>query len=169
MIKEMTKKVFRYFGKRITNYHAPAKPYCEGLLFLSTSISKPDWVIDIGVADGTPELINAFPFKHYNYLLVEADSRYSESLDVLEKQYMSTVNVENCFCGAEDGTVDFYENKNGRLSSKYANRESSSVIKKEVKKLDSLCEKYHIKGNIFLKIEWAIPVVAITESNTNKT
>lgn len=146
-------KFLKLFGKRLTNYHAPTKPFYEGVAFLKTVIHDPDWVIDIGVATGTPELYEHYEMQHYNYLLIEADPRYETHLQHYQLKYPNTVNVEKCFCDAVDGETVFSQNSDGRSSSRYNVAVDSVAISVPTKKLDTIVCERGIQGTILLKID----------------
>lgn len=153
MIKKIVKLLLQKFGKRITNYYAPAKPYEEGVLFLKSIIKKPDWIIDVGVAYGTPEIYQAFSFTEYKYLLIEADPRFKAKLEKLKLKHPKNIIFENCFCGESDNVINFNLNNNGRSSSRYSDKGNSEVIKVPMHTLDSISRKYNIKSSILLKID----------------
>lgn len=154
-MKKYFKLILKKFGKRITNYHSPAKPYVDGVAFLKGFINKPDWIIDVGAADGTLELTTSFPLGAYNYLLIDANPHFGADLDSVKQKYQDTVVVEKCFCGEEEKKIPFYisKSKTGHTAGKYLTGGEKEVIEVEVKTLDSLAEKHSIQGSVLMKID----------------
>lgn len=152
-MKKYIKLLFRKFGKRIANFNSPAKAYVDGVAFLKNFLNKPEWIIDIGVADGTPDLTASFPLGDYKYLLVEANPNFSPYLDNIKEKHKDSVMIEKCFCGEDDKKISFHINKTGHTASRYSTRGEKESIEVEMKKLDSLIEKHFIKGPILLKID----------------
>lgn len=151
--KSIIKRVLKFFGKRITNYYAPAKPYLDGVAFLKDIGFIPDWIVDVGVAEGTPELHKSFPIGEYKYMLVEADPRYHDALESFQAKYQGDVLLEKCFCGEVEGEVNFFKNADGRSSSRYAERSSLGLLNVPMRTLDSLAIKNDLKGKVLLKID----------------
>ena len=149
LVKKMVQSALKKHGKRLANIHAPAKPYEEGVTFLKTIIDIPSWVIDIGVADGTPGLWSSFPLADHNYLLIEANPNFYPYLDKLQQNHDSTVRVEKCFCGEEEGSTLFHINKNGHTASRYSERGHRESIEVPVNTLDALAKKNNVTGSVF--------------------
>lgn len=152
-IKNAVRVTLKVFGKRLTNYHSSAKPYDDGVAFLKTLSDHIDWIVDVGVADGTPDLTKSFPYKDFNYLLVEANPQFFPYLDSVTEKYPGTAIAEKCFCGESEGTVNFFVDSTGRGSSRYLIEGVKETIETNVHKLDTLCEKNNVKGSILLKID----------------
>lgn len=155
LIKNITDKVLRLFNKRIVPYHSPAKPYLNGVEFLKKIIEKPDLIIDIGVADGTPDLWDTFKLKDNDYLLIEANPKYFEALEKIEENNRERVILEKGFCGEKSETIKFNLNKSGYSSSKYTSYGRTGEISVKCEKLDDTITKHNFtdKRNIFLKID----------------
>jgi FkbM family methyltransferase len=153
MLKEIIKKIFRFYGKRITNYHAPAKPFSEGMYFLKEFIKPPEWIIDVGSADGTPDITDAFPFGEYKYLVIDPAPDFSDYLDSLKQKYQTKVVVEKCACGETNGTITLNVNKTGHYNSRYTTNSDKGTINVPMKTLDSLVLENQLTGPILLKID----------------
>lgn len=155
ILKNVLLKFLLLFGKRITNTHAPAKPYSEGVQFLKRIGVKPDLIIDVGVADGTPELTDVFTFNKNTYLLIEANPKYHHYLEKLESQNREKVIIEKSFCGSDRKTVKFNLNKSGYSSSKYAKYRESRSIDIPSLPLDDIIMKHNLSeySSIMLKID----------------
>ena len=152
MVKKLVKNVLRHFGKRISNYYAPAMPFDDGMEFLKSFIDTPAWIIDIGAADGTPGLTETFPMDTYKHLLVDPAPNFSTYLKDCKEKYPETVFTENCFCG--DGatkTIELNVNETGYRSSRYV--ETQKKITVPVKTLDEMAAAYEITGPVILKID----------------
>ncbi len=116
---------------------------------------KAQTVIDIGVADGTPELWSAFPASEYKYLLVEANPAYAEKLEGFGKS-MNAV-IEKVFCGENDGTETFITDPtyNPRKASKYSRKtggeEERTLIPSN--KIDTILKRHALPIPYILKID----------------
>ena len=66
-------------GFEIRRTGTPTRSMHRGLTELAKHI-RVEGVIDIGVAEGTPELYDVFPASRHKYLLVEADPYYKERI-----------------------------------------------------------------------------------------
>lgn len=152
-MKQVIENILRHFGKRITNYHAPAKPYAQGIRFLQETIKKPTWIIDVGFADGTPDITNVFPMHSTHYLLIDPAPKFKPYLDSLAKQYPDTVRTETCMCGEENATTPLHINRTGHYSSRYVAGGCQETIDVPMVTLDSLAEKHKLTGPILLKID----------------
>jgi FkbM family methyltransferase len=141
------------FDKRITNIHAPAKPFRQGVNFLKELIDAPAVIIDIGVADGTPDLTSSFPYRDYKYLLIEANPKFSNYLDESQKKYPDQVLVEKVFCGEREMTIPFFLNKTGHTASRYYTVGQNGQIEVPVVPLDTLIDKYKLSGPFLLKVD----------------
>ncbi len=140
-------------GKRITNFHAPAKPYKQGIKFLSELLDSPRTIIDVGYADGTPDLTDAFPFNKHKYLLIDANPNFGKFLDRVQKEYPESVFIEKCFCGAKSEKVSFSINKTGHTSSRYYTFGQNDEVEVDVVPLDDLMARYNLEGPVLLKID----------------
>jgi FkbM family methyltransferase len=132
-MKNLINRVLGLAGKQIRSVNAPLHTFEAGLRELKrrTPIGS---VIDIGVAEGTPELYGVF--KGYPMLLVEANPEYTELLDTLAAQLPAR--VEKVFCGAQEGIVKLYKNGRKASSLHYANRPEAAQVDVRVMPLDSL-------------------------------
>lgn len=154
ILKQLCDASLSKLGKRITNLHSPAKPFLEGVFFLKQIIDKPSWIIDIGVANGTPELTTPFPFSEYKYLLVEADPQFTQDLDNIKHRFPDNAVIEQCFCGKDEGTtIAFNVNNDGRSSSGYSSIGRKKTISVKTHKLDTLVSKHKIQGPVLLKVD----------------
>jgi len=153
LLKTGLEQLAKRFGKRITNIHAPAKPFRQGVAFLKEIINPPSLIIDIGVADGTPDLTASFPFSGYSYLLIEANPKFTDYLDKTQKSYPSNVFVERVFCGEQEATIPFFLNKTGHTASRYYTVGQNGKIDVSVVPLDTIIKKYAKPGPYLLKVD----------------
>ena len=153
MLKKIIKYFFKLFGKRLTPLNSPAKPFEDGVSFLKRLIDSPVYIIDIGYADGTPDLTNSFPLDSYNYLLIEANPQFYNNLDLVEADN-SNVIIEKCFCAEKSGEdVSLNISNQGYQSSIYRSPGKGNSIRVPTKSLDSITKKYHIAGPLLIKID----------------
>lgn len=150
-IKHLAQLFFERLGKRIVSINAPAKSYEYGMFFLKRIINPPTCIIDIGVGDGTPALIAAFPYEEFQYVLVEPNPKFFWYLDAMQKKHPKVL-IEKSFCGESEATTNFFINESG-MSSRYKGNPSSESINVPMKTLDAIVSKNHIKGPFFLKID----------------
>lgn len=131
---------------------APTRSFGRGLELLSRVIA-PKTVIDIGVANGTPELYQHFPAQ--KYLLVEASPQFSADLERISKTLPDVV-IENVFCGSQAGTQEIRLFEDGRKSSMYQPLRKLKLDKVEsvpVATLDSLISKHDLTGPFLVKVD----------------
>jgi|AntRauTorckE6833_2_1112554.scaffolds.fasta_scaffold10967_3 FkbM family methyltransferase len=153
LIKSGIKGILKVFDKRITNYNSPAKPFENGMEFIKSIAGDPDWIIDVGVADGTPEILNSFPYQNHKYLLVEANPSFLPYLEKTKENFPDNVYFENCFCGDQESEINFFLDLSGRGSSRYITTGVEKEVLVKVKTLDSLVDKNRISGSVILKLD----------------
>ena len=151
-LKKLADLVLTPLGKRITNINSPAKPYKDGVAFLKKIIDKPDYIIDIGFADGTPDLTDIFPMSENKYLLIEANPQFHKKLDEIKLKHPNAI-TEKSFCGEKEGEILLNISRQGYESSIYRNPNGGETLSLPVKTLDSIIEKNSINGRLFLKID----------------
>lgn len=121
--------------------------------FALTRLSKfisPKVVVDVGVAQGTPELYRTFP--DVSYVLVEADPSFKESIAELGETL--DAQVHHAFAGKEKGEVALHIYEDARKSSAFASRVEGRKVKGTVTvpvlPLDAIVEG---KESLLLKID----------------
>jgi FkbM family methyltransferase len=127
----------------------------RGLQVLAERIGSAGFtVIDVGVAEGTPELYAAFPGERNKYLLVEANPAYRSSLPALAERLGAE--VAYAFCGAARGERAFNLYTDGRKASAFDThgRTPSEVVEVPVVRLDDLMREHGLlEGPVVLKID----------------
>lgn len=148
----MLNKILSKFGFALRRIDTPMRSLERGLVVLSAFV-KPNTVIDIGVADGTPELYKAFPAHSCDYILVEADPHYEGRLKQLA-QALGAI-VEPVFCGAEKGTASLTLYADHRKSStlKSRRRGAGKEISVKVDTLDDIVARNPVEGPYLVKID----------------
>ena len=146
MFKMLANSFLRIFNKEIRATHAPIQSLAKGLKSLSPLV-HPNTVIDIGVADGTPELYDAFSGK--NFILIEANPLYRAKVQRIAAQLGAS--IEMTFCGEKSSTAQLH--LAGQSSSKYPVHESNSTVEVSVKTLDSIMVDHQLAGPFVLKID----------------
>lgn len=117
LMKYIIQSVLRKFGKELRSVDAPTRSYERGLIVLKRFIS-PITIIDVGAAEGTPDLYRVFPMADYQYVLIEAHPVFRNVLEGFSEH--NNVRFEPVFCGAENGEV---------VLRGYDNPYNSSVLK----------------------------------------
>jgi FkbM family methyltransferase len=150
-VKRWLKNVLRAQGREVRSIDDPMRSLARGIELLGKLIA-PTSVIDIGVADGTPELYSRFP--QQRYLLIEANPDCAERL----RQLAASMNAvaENVFCGGEAGVVTMNIYNQAFRSSAYTNRRvmvSEKQIQVPVVTLDELVAKHQLAPPYLLKID----------------
>lgn len=155
VIKQLTAIILQQCGKRLVNFDAPAKPYADGIRFLKKIIDTPGLIIDIGVADGTPELTDSFPLTSNRYLLIEANPKFHHNLESLVQISNGLTTLEKSFCGATFETISFNLNKTGHNSSKYSKLGTTEKIEVLCKPLDAIIDEQTLAdiSPVLLKID----------------
>lgn len=144
--KEGVNSFLRIFGKEIRATHAPIQSLARGLMALSPLVEV-HTVIDVGVADGTPELYEAFRGK--KFILIEANPFYREKVRTIAAHLGAS--VEMSFCGEGESTAILHLAK--QSSSKYPARDTTSVVEVPVKALDTIVVEHNLRGPFVLKID----------------
>jgi FkbM family methyltransferase len=151
LLKNLLKGALRYFDREIRPIDSPAKSTQRGLEILAQFTPPPQTIIDIGVADGTPELYAQYSQK--KFLLVEANPQYKETLQNLVENI--NAELEMVFCGAEEGTEILQLYKDGRKASKHVKRDEQPLdnVSVPVKRLDDLIVKHKFLPPYLVKID----------------
>jgi FkbM family methyltransferase len=126
------------------------RSYPRGVELLRPLVG-PKTIIDVGVAEGTPDLYRHFPSQRY--LLVEASPDYTEDLDSLAKSLDAV--VEKVFCGRESGAVKFRVYSDPHKSSRYQAAGETLVdeVTVPVETLDDLVSKHRLPTPYLLKVD----------------
>lgn len=149
-MKKVVNAFLSKFGYQIRAVHVPLQSFGKGVEEL-TKVIFVDGIVDIGVAQGTPELYRSFKGKPF--LLVEANPVFAERLRELKREVPAR--VEMVFCGSASGTVSLHAPKNGRASSLYAHPdiEAEQMLSVPVETLDTLVERNQMDGSLLVKID----------------
>lgn len=150
-MKSLLKPLLKRFNRELRGIDAPMRSFSRGVERLSGVVS-PKTIIDVGVAEGTPDLYQHFP--DHRYLLVEANPVYAEHLAQLGQQLDAV--VENVFCGAEVGEAQLNSYADPRKSSMYETTRTMVVEQQVVvpiRPLDALITKHQLNGPYLLKID----------------
>lgn len=117
----------------------------------------PEVVLDVGVADGTPELYEAFAKSHF--ILFEPLEEYNEKMKKIAKNFsLNKVDIEMCALGSKN--EEQFMNVHGglprsSLCKEVGDENVNGVQRKiDVKRLDSFIQKYDLdKKSLFLKVD----------------
>ncbi len=150
----MFNALLRPFNSEIRSIYSGGRLFPESFTRLKQVLRSPRVVIDIGIADGTPELWAAFPSSTYKYLLIEANPAYSEQLEIFGKKMNAA--VEKVFCGDHDGEESFITRESGDRgkASKYERKTDSA--KRSILPcftLDTILKKRGFSGPYILKVD----------------
>lgn len=151
LVKIALKKFFNLLGFEIKRKGSPLRSYASGMELIRRHFN-PDWVVDVGVAQGTPELYEVFPSARY--LLLEANPVFSPDLKEIQRRL--NAEIEIVFCGKETGSVDLHVYADPRKSSKHPieqDMQEDRVLQVPVKPLDDLAKKYELSGRGLIKID----------------
>lgn len=159
ILKKTLNALLRPINSEIRSIFSGGRLFPESFSALKQVLISPEnksvTVIDIGVADGTLELWNAFPASEYRYLLIEASPVYAEMLDAFGKKM--NAEVEKVFCGDHDGEETFVarEAGDGGKASKYERKNGTGAERSVVpcSKLDTLLKKHALPGAYILKVD----------------
>lgn len=114
---------------------------------------SPELVIDVGAASGTDELLHVFPGSRY--LWIEPLQEFEESLKRLSTKYKGNYIISAC--GRDHVPVPFHVHSSLTGSSIFQESEGDSadgyVRQVPMCRLDDLVEKYHLEGEILLKVD----------------
>lgn len=150
-LKQFTKRVVNSAGFDIRRIDTPTRSVERGLAFLSSRI-RPQSIIDIGVANGTPELYGAFPQRVY--LLIDADPTHEKSLGQIARTIGGY--AEKVYCGDTVGERELHVSESYGRSSGYISLTDSAphtTIKVPVVPLDELVARHGLIGPYLIKID----------------
>lgn len=125
----------------------------DGLIYLRDSKGfQPNVCIDVGVAEGTPDLYRAFP--NATHMLIEPLSEYERHITNLSKKY--NIIYEKCAASSISGEMEILipDRKSG--SSFFDQQDTSKSVNRRLiitKTLDELFIKHSIKGSVLLKVD----------------
>jgi FkbM family methyltransferase len=156
MIKDAANAVLRKFHIELRSVYSGGRLFPESFHHLKRVLSEGRaTVIDIGVADGTPDLYSAFPAPAYAYLLVEANPLYAEDLKRLGN--MLSAKTESVFCGDHDGEESFApkKGKDAGKASKYSRRNAQDEERVNIPcfTLDTLAKKHSLSAPFIIKVD----------------
>lgn len=117
------KKLLLAAGLKVSRIDTPMRTLEYGLVQLSKQV-KLKSIVDIGVANGTPELYAAFP-RGYRYLLVDADPAHRKKVAALAQEL--NADVAEVFCAASSGQIALKATTNHELSSAYNLKHGAQV------------------------------------------
>jgi FkbM family methyltransferase len=143
----------RLAGREIRRLEAPTRSFSTGMSLLKSVIS-PATVIDVGAADGTPDLYRHFSLASHRYLLVEPNPAYQRSLEQLRRQSNAVV-VEAC-CGASGGRQVlnvFADRKKASVFPVDTNLSLTNRIDVPVETLDRLTTQFDLPAPYLIKID----------------
>lgn len=164
-MKQMLHQLLRRFNKQIRSVDDPTRPFSSGLEVLKKVVS-PSTIIDVGVADGTPELYRCFP--DHPYLLIEANPAFRDQLDKIGETLNAV--VEYVFCGGQVGETSLRVYEDPRKSSVFPVTRAlglERVVTVPVDTLDHLVEKHRLKPTYLLKIDVEGAEKSVLEGATN--
>ena len=150
-MKKIFQHLLKQFNRELRVVDSPTRSFSRAVELLKPLIA-PKTIIDIGVADGTPDLYRHFPT--HPYLLIEANPIYQATLNQLQTQINAI--VEPVFCGAEPGEVQLNSYEDPRKSSRFATTRALTIEQQvivPVATLDSLIAKHELNGPFLLKID----------------
>jgi FkbM family methyltransferase len=152
-MKNLAKKLLATFNLKMQRTDTPMRSLEDGLLELAKYVDVRS-VIDIGVANGTPELYKAFPPDKYRYLLVEADPANRSIVESLARAMHADFEVT--FCGAEEGSITLNTHENSEYSSAFTlrtARKHTGTVEVSVKTLDQIMLEKNLEKPYVIKID----------------
>ncbi len=153
IIKKIIKQAFNFLGYQVHRKRIERNSFTDILPHISKQGFVPATVIDVGVANGTFELYEAFP--QAKFLLIEPIKEFEEAIKRISKKY----NVEAVFAAAAD-------KPGARIINVHRYIQSSSLFKeiegehvdgspREVPTvtIDELCSQRHLKAPYLIKMD----------------
>jgi FkbM family methyltransferase len=150
-MKSIFKKILKRYGRELRAVDAPMRSFSRGLAVLKPVIF-PKSIIDIGVAQGTPDLYQHFPT--HPYLLIEANPLFADALQGLQTRLDAV--VERVFCGANQGETQLNVYDDLRKSSAFAVHRKMLLQQQiivPVDTLDNLVQKHHLPAPYLVKLD----------------
>ena len=154
-MKTVVKRLLRFFGLRITNLmkRTSLGDAFEHIAKLSREVGFwPQTVIDVGVADGTPELYRNFP--KATFLLIEPLKEFEDALKAICTQYDATYVI--AAAASQEGTtiINITPDLSGSsiLDPKEPHLESQTREVPTVT-IDSLVDELGLRGPFVLKVD----------------
>ena len=154
MLKVILNTLLGLYGKEIRSVSAPLHTFEQSLAEIARRFEI-GAVIDIGVAEGTPELHRAFP--KTPFLLVEANPQYTEELQ--KKAQAHGWMFAPVFCGESETTVPFRLYASGRKASAHMSENQDNeknfveTISIPCKPLDTLLSQNLLPSPYLIKID----------------
>lgn len=145
-------RLTRWAGYEIRRPGAIGRTMQDALEHLRRVGFRPNTIIDVGVAFGTPELYSVFP--EPTYLLVEPIAEFEPALKtLLAKQIHGSYVI--AAAGAKPGTVSLTVRGAGSSHYREVDRSDSDVQIREVlmTTLDELCKQRALSGPYLVKID----------------
>tara|TARA_A100001388_G_C28757626_1_gene495871 strand:+ start:1312 stop:2010 length:699 start_codon:yes stop_codon:yes gene_type:complete len=149
-MKKILKKLINLFGYEINKSRGQRINMRQSLLHLKENGYTPKLIVDVGVADGTPEIYEIFP--ESKFLLVEPLDYFQKSINKIIKTYDAThIKVA---AGSSSGIKKFMisENKHSN-SSFYSGKLDRKEVSVKVDTLDNIVDGYSIDDLSILKID----------------
>ncbi|MCB0196175.1 MAG: FkbM family methyltransferase [Anaerolineae bacterium] len=150
-MKQIVHTLLKQFNRQLRSFDDPTRSFSRGFEILRKLIS-PSTIIDVGVADGTPELYKSFP--NHPYLLIEANPTFREQLNKTAAGLDAV--IEYVFCGDQMGETALRVYKDPRKSSTFQiNRDLQleTILTVPVNTLDHLVEKHRLNPPYLVKID----------------
>ncbi|MBN1950890.1 MAG: FkbM family methyltransferase [Bacteroidales bacterium] len=140
----------KYFKKLALRYSM-----IEGLHHLKDMGFEPDYILDIGVADGTHAIQNAFPDSFY--IWIEPLKEFEGAIRKLQKKYKGDYYCAAAGSKPGKATINIHNELTGSSLLKEEDGPASDGIQREINiiTVDSLLEKYPFKDDtrIFMKLD----------------
>jgi FkbM family methyltransferase len=152
-MKNLAKKLLAMFDLKMQRTDTPMRSLEDGLLELAKYMDVRS-VVDIGVANGTPELYRALPSDKYHYLLIEADPVNRNIVESLARRMHA--DFEMSFCGAKEGNIKLNTHENSEYSSAFtlnAARKHTGTVEVPVKTLDQIVLGKNLEKPYVIKID----------------
>jgi len=157
LLKHRAKQVASALGIHLRQEKPRRSTLAQFCAHLRSLGYTPRTVIDVGVADGTIELHEAFPDAHF--LLIEPLEEFWPALEWLSSRYRARVAI--VAAGAKDGTATILHGRSrekmhgATLAEMEDPIERAANVAREVpvRRLDSLAKEFALKGPILLKID----------------
>lgn len=150
-MRKLVKTAVRRVGYDLRRRGALGRTFGDALLHLRRLGFRPATIVDVGVADGTPDLYSVYP--DCRYFLIEPLAEYEPRLRELSRRL--NANIVLAAAGPQPGRTTLYVHGPGSSVFHEPDSPFANVPRREVPviTLDTVCAQYGAKAPFLIKVD----------------